>query len=240
MIKNVYKFSIFLPAILQVKLRGYFGRNKEVEISVLRKIINRGDIAIDVGAHHGIYTNQLKKLVGNKGKIYAIEPQNELYEYLLLAFKKYKNIILINAAAYNVISNQQLFTPIHNGSLATGGASLKKQSAQNSITSVDTITIDSLNLNRCNFIKIDVEGGELNVLEGSLNTIRKFHPILLIEIDFNLSGKDLTQTLSILQSFKYKPYLIENNEFESVDYDEFKTINVNRKYGRHTLNFFLI
>lgn len=211
-----------------------------MELLVLKKIINRGDIAIDVGAHHGIYTNQLKKLVGHEGFVYGIEPQYELYQYLNAAYKKSKNIILINAAAHNSNSTKQLFTPIHNGSLATGGASLKKQSRQNSVTSVNTITIDSLNLNRCNFIKIDVEGGELNVLEGSLSTIRKFHPILLIEIDINLSGKDLTQTLSILKSFKYKPYLIEKNELESVDYDEFKSINVNRKYGRHTLNFFLI
>jgi FkbM family methyltransferase len=239
-IKNFYKFSLFLPVILQVKLRGYFGRNKEVELSVLKKIINKGDIVIDVGAHHGIYTYQLKRLVGKKGTIYGIEPQYELYQYLNLAFKKSKNVILINAAAYNINSTQKLYTPIHNDSLATGGASLKKQDVQNSVTSVNTITIDSLNLNRCNFIKIDVEGGELNVLEGSLSTIRKFHPILLIEIDFNLSGKDLTQTLSVLQSFKYKPYLFEKNKFESVDYDEFKSINVNRKYGRHTLNFFLI
>ena len=100
--------------------------------------------------------------------------------------------------------------------------------------------LDPSKIENIDLVKIDVEGGELNVLEGSLSTIRKFHPILLIEIDFNLSGKDLTQTLSILKSFKYKPYLIEKNELESVDYDEFKSINVNRKYGRHTLNFFLI
>ena len=240
MVESLYKLAAFLPEAIQVKLRKYFGRDKEVELLVLKKIISKGDLAVDVGAHHGIYTNQLKKLVGKSGKIYSLEPQRTLYKYLTSAFKNYENIIVLNAAAHNVNSTQQLFTPINNGSLATGGASLKKQNLQNSVQVVDTITIDSLNLDRCNFIKIDVEGGELSVLEGSLSTIKNFHPILLIELDFMYSGKDLPKTIRLLQSFEYKPYAVENNELISLHYDEFKSINVNRKYGRHTLNFFFV
>lgn len=240
MLESLYKLAAFLPEAIQVKLRKYFGRDKEVELLVLKKIISKGDLAVDVGAHHGIYTNQLKKLVGKSGKIYSLEPQPTLYKYLTSAFKNYENIIVLNAAAHNVNSTQQLFTPIHNGSLATGGASLKKQNVQNSVQVVNTITIDSLNLDRCNFIKIDVEGGELSVLEGSLSTIKNFHPILLIELDFMYSGTDLPKTIRLLQSFKYKPYVVENNELISLHYDEFKSINVNRKYGRHTLNFFFV
>lgn len=240
MIGSLYKLAAFLPKTIQVKLRQYFGRNKEIELLVLKKIISKGGLAVDVGAHHGVYTNQLKKLVGKLGTIYSLEPQPALYKYLTSAFKNHKNIIILNVAAHNVNSTHQLFTPIHNGSYATGGASLKKQNAQNSVQVVNTITIDSLNLNRCNFIKIDVEGGELSVLQGSLSTIKDFHPILLIELDFMYSGKDLPKTIRLLRSFEYKPYLVENNEFVSLHYDEFKSINVNRKYGRHTLNFFFI
>jgi FkbM family methyltransferase len=221
MIESFYKVATFLPRAIQVKLRHYFGRNKEVELLVLKKIISKGDLVLDVGAHHGIYTNQLKKLIGKAGTGYSLEPQPELYKYLKSAFKNYNNIIVLNAAAHNINSTQQLFTPIHDGSLATGGASLKKQHVLNSVQVVNTITIDSLNLNRCNFIKIDVEGGELSVLEGSLNTIKDFHPVLLIELDFMYSGTDLPKTISLLRSFKYKPYLVEKNEFVSVDYDEF-------------------
>ncbi len=238
MIESLYKLASFLPKSTQVKLRQYFGRNKEVELKILKKMISKGGLAVDVGAHHGVYTNQLKKLVGKLGTVYSLEPQPALYKYLTSAFKNQENIIILNAAAHNINSTQQLFTPIHNGSLATGGASLKKQNVQNSVQVVNTITIDSLNLNRCNFIKIDVEGGELSVLEGSLGTIKDFHPILLIELDFLYSGKDLPKTIRLLRSFEYKPYLVENNKFVSLHYDEFNSIDVNRKYGRHTLNFF--
>jgi len=47
---------------------------------------------------------------------------------------------------------------------------------------VNTVTIDSLQLPRVDFIKIDVEGHELEVLRGSRETLEKYHPILMVEI----------------------------------------------------------
>jgi len=239
-IKIFYKYSHLLPPLIQVVLRNFFGRNKERELSVLKSIIKKGDVAVDVGAHLGIYTYKLRKLVGKNGTVIGFEPQFELFHYLSLAFKVFKNVSIINSAAHNVNSTKFLYTPIHNSSKATGGASLKKRSINNEITKITTIKIDSLNLARCSFIKIDVEGGELSVLEGSLKTLSIFHPALLIEIDFTLSGKNVAGTVNLLKRLKYQPFVIERNAFISLDYKEFKTIAVNRKFGRDTLNFFFI
>ena len=240
MIKIFYKYSHLLPPLIQVVLRNFLGRNKERELSVLKRIIKKGDVAVDVGAHLGIYTYKLRKLVGKNGTVIGLEPQFDLSRYLSLAFHIFRNVSIINSAAHKVNSTKVLYTPKHNGSIATGGASLKKRSINNEITKITTIKIDSLNLARCNFIKIDVEGGELSVLEGSLKTLSKFHPALLIEIDFTLSGKNVASTVNLLKRLKYQPFVIERNAFISLDYKEFKTIAVNRKFGRDTLNFFFI
>jgi FkbM family methyltransferase len=239
-IKKFYKCSHLLPPLIQVVLRNFLGRNKERELFMLKRIIKKGDVVVDVGAHLGIYTYKLRKLVGKNGTVIGLEPQVELSRYLSSAFQIFRNVTIINSAAHKVNSTKVLFTPIHNGSIATGGASLQKRSIDNEITKITTIKIDSLNLARCSFIKIDVEGGELGVLEGSLQTLSRLHPSLLIEIDFTLSGKNVANTISLLKRLKYKPFLIEKNAFISLDYKEFKTIAINRKFGRDTLNFFFI
>lgn len=48
---------------------------------------------------------------------------------------------------------------------------------------IEAVTIDSLNFQKINFLKIDAEGMELNVLKGASSTIEKFHPIIYIEVD---------------------------------------------------------
>ena len=237
---NIYSFASTLAPSIQVWLRNIFGRNKEIELKMLKYLIKKGDTVIDVGAHHGIYTFKLKKIVGKTGLVYCIEPQEDLYQYLLKAFRKSKNISIINVAAHNMIKFLPIYIPIHDKILATGGASLKKNSVENSITFVNAITLDSLNLQKCEFIKIDVEGHELNVLKGAVNLIKYFHPILLIEIDYNLAGKEVLETVNFLQGLDYKPYSINKKKLVLMDFNEFRLKTFNRKHNRHTLNFFFI
>jgi hypothetical protein len=64
---------------------------------------------------------------------------------------------------------------------------------ENSDKGFKTVSIDSLNLDKCNFIKIDVEGFELNVLKGAEQTLKRFKPALLIEINtFALARNNVT------------------------------------------------
>jgi len=239
-IKVVYALALHLPPFIQVKLRYYFGRNKEKELKLLRKILSKGDIVIDVGAHRGIYTYHLKKIVGNLGLVYSIEPQIFYFNYLRSAFRKSRNVNIINAAAFDRITTMPIFIPVHNGQLATGGASLKKMSAINNKTVVKTMKIDNLNLVKCNLIKIDVEGSELAVIRGALNTLDKCRPILLIELDYGLAGSELMQTVQILKKYRYKAYLIHKNKFHRLAYRDFGSPIINRKFGYDTKNFFFI
>lgn len=64
---------------------------------------------------------------------------------------------------------------------------------------MDTVTIDSLQLPRVDFIKIDVEGHELEVLWGSRETLKKYHPTLLVEVTSSRTIEFLCGEMNYLQ-----------------------------------------
>ena len=88
--------------------------------------------------------------------------------------------------------------------------------------------------------KIDVEGSELAVVRGALNTLDKHRPILLIELDHGLAGSEILKTVQILKKYKYKAYVINKNEFRVLAYKDFGSPKINRQFGYDTKNFFFM
>lgn len=89
----------------------------------------------------------------------------------------------------------------NNGMYTVGGGDIE----------VYTMTIDSLQLDQCSLIHLDVEGYEFNVLKGGINTIKKFKPVLALEI-----SKDKDEIDKMLTKVGYKcveQYGVENNNF---------------------------
>lgn len=143
-------------------------------LPLMRKFIKRGDIIIDIGANIGCYTWGLYDIIEENGKAICFEPNIETFECLKHNLSKYSNIELHNMAigskkgyVQNVCQNDNI------------GMSYVIESDKG----VQINTLDSFNLDKCNFIKIDVEGYELDVLKGAEKTLKKFHPYLFIEIN---------------------------------------------------------
>lgn len=124
------------------------------------EFVNDFRLAIDVGAHRGIWT---KYLISRFEKVVAIEP-TELFSLIDPRAR------VINAACADKPGRCKM-TP---GKRNTG------QSFVSGPGNIDVITIDSLGLEP-GFIKIDVEGMELLVLKGARNTLLKFRPTIIIE-----------------------------------------------------------
>jgi 23S rRNA U2552 (ribose-2'-O)-methylase RlmE/FtsJ len=130
-----------------------------------------GDVVIDIGAHMGRYTIIGAKRVGTKGKVVAIEANPSNFEMLNRNIKlnQLTNVISLNNAVYSKETKIKLYLP---------GEELGH-------TTYNTVMSDRADVN---WVKIDVEGAEFEVLKGASNVLSKSKDIaLLIEVH-NLSG----------------------------------------------------
>jgi len=159
-----------------------YGEYSQGEAELFDVLISPGDCVVEVGANIGSHSVHLAQLVGENGVLWAFEPQR-------LVFQLLAGNIAINGLT-NVHTEQKCVsdkpgrvmvpvldaTKVHNW----GGVSLVNSTEGEP---VEVITLDSLELPRCDFIKIDVEGMELNVLKGASALIDRCQPIIYTEAD---------------------------------------------------------
>ena len=159
-----------------------YGEYSQGEADLFSQIIRRGDIIVEVGANIGSHTVHLAQLVGEDGKVYAFEPQRLVFQLLAgnMAMNNLNNVYCMQncvADKHGVAKVPVLdVTKVQNW----GGLSLNEGYEGED---VETITLDSLNLSRCDFLKIDAEGMEEQVLKGAEHLIDTCQPIIYTEMD---------------------------------------------------------
>lgn len=148
-------------------------------------ILEPGDTCIDVGANKGFHTFPMAGLVGGTGKVYAFEPISELRAKLVeRARREDVDQIEFILAALGSKSGEVEFFAIKNYTPLSG---LKLRSPPADAV-VEQIKVPLMRLDeriardaRVRFIKIDVEGGELDVIKGGLELIKRSRPIIAFE-----------------------------------------------------------
>ncbi len=154
----------------------------ELEVrSLIRKTLQPGDVAIDVGAYIGFHTLLMAKLVGEEGAVHSFEPAPDNLLYLRKNVDKngFGNVKIHPCAAGTTNSEVEFYV----GETST----LNSRSSQYKWSKKIRISekkIDNLAIDRVKLVKIDVEGYELQVLEGMSHTLAKSHDICLI-IEWN-------------------------------------------------------
>ncbi|HDH31695.1 MAG TPA: FkbM family methyltransferase, partial [Candidatus Wolfebacteria bacterium] len=147
----------------------------------------------DVGAHVGFYTLLASELVGKTGKVFAFEPLPRNINYLKkhININKCKNITIIENALSNKSGNS--FFKI-NSSSSTGQITNKEG------LKIISATIDNLvfknKLPVPHSLKIDVEGAELSVLRGAINTLKKYYPAIFLSTHSSEINKHCRNLLS--------------------------------------------
>ena len=188
------------------------------------RLLTTGSVAIDIGAHRGRHLEKFISLVGEKGFCLAFEPLPFAFESLCRKFQS-KNIELYNIALSKFRGNST-FT------FATGTpeeSGLRErifndpQNAKPTLINVMVDTLDNytLNLNKIDFIKIDIEGGEIDCLCGSKNTINTFRPIISVEYGYPSYStyENKKDTLFYFaDSIEYSIFDIFLNELHSIDH----------------------
>jgi FkbM family methyltransferase len=164
--------GIFIPKQDGAKFWG-----KNFEIREYKKIAPSGTLALDIGAHVGIWT---RRLAVNFSKVIAFEPIPKHIECHKLNCEELDNVVLNEIALSNVNKTQEMSTKDTNSGMSTLETPRWRSTTES--MKVETRTLDSYNLPNIDFIKIDVEGWEAQVLEGGLTTILKYRPRMYIEI----------------------------------------------------------
>jgi FkbM family methyltransferase len=142
----------------------------------------RGEVLVDIGAHMGRYTLTTAKVVGNEGMVVAIEPHPENCETLQrnIRLNRLENVIVLNFAAWDTDCELKLFT----GDVA-GHHSVRMNRRLGWVKVKGRVmdrVLKELNLGRVDWIKIDVEGAECEVLYGLEETISRYTPKIIVEV----------------------------------------------------------
>lgn len=165
--------------------------------------LKRGS-AVDIGANIGMHTIPLGKMLKNTGKVIAIEPEPNNFKILKrnVELNKLNNVILINVAC----SSKEGKFKFYLDEIGTGAGSFYQEKVQGSKTitvqakKLDKILLE-LRIKKIDLIKIDVEGGEADVLEGAKKTLKKSHPKIIFEA---WNEEYLDKIKKVLQPFNYK------------------------------------
>ena len=144
----------------------------DLDPCITRFILNNifeGDIFVDVGANLGVVTLPASSKVGGRGKVYAVEPNNNISNILekSVNLNNFSNVNIINLAVSDFQGKLELYIPHHSfgqASLERGGGT--PQSCN--VTTLDRL----LPKEKVRLLKVDVEGHEHKVLMGGLNFLR--------------------------------------------------------------------
>jgi FkbM family methyltransferase len=177
-------------------------------------------IVVDVGAHYGRYTLIAAKRIGPKGKVIAIEADPKNFDMLNKNIKlnKLEHVITLNLAATSNKSKVKLSIPEKKPGHTIYSSIIPDRAPTEKFIEVNANTLDNLlhengiSIEEVNWIKIDVEGAELEVLKGATNVLSKNKDIsLLIEIHNIENGKNLYRPImDLLDNYNFK------KEFEKI------------------------
>lgn len=170
------------------------------------------DLGANIGSHCIAYGNSNKTC-----KIYAFEPQNDLYTILHrnIVENKLSNVIIpYKKAIGHKNSTMKLQKVPEDTEFNKGGVGLGIDGEE-----VDVITLDSLNLEGCDLIKMDIQGAESLALIGGENTIKKFKPIIIFELDdskinpADVGLEYIPEKTDLLKSYGYDIHQLDSTNY---------------------------
>ena len=174
-----------------------YGEFSALEGDIFAQCLQPGQSAIEVGSNIGAHTLQLAKLVGPQGTVYAFEPQRQLFQLLCanLALNELFNVRAYHGALGRDTGTVRVPALDYSAELNFGGLSLGSASSGEQ---VPLWKIDAVSVREFHLLKVDVEGMEVDVIEGSRATIAKYRPVLYVENDRKQNSEALIRLIEEL------------------------------------------
>lgn len=154
---------------------------------VFNKYIKKTDVVLDCGAHIGYHALQMSKLCQT---VHAFECNPRTYLLLKKNVQHVNNVIINKCGLSDRLGKTTInyCADFNTGMCALNDNPMEKPQQVQSLNkkvNVNLLTIDSLEIGRVNFMKIDVEGYERKVIDGAIKTIHRCKPIMVIEVWIN-------------------------------------------------------
>lgn len=189
-------------------------------LPLFRRFIPAEGIVVDVGAHAGQFAKLFARCAAS-GRVYAVEPSAYARSILTAVVRLHRlgNVAIVPMALGADRRESQLSTPIKaSGSHGFGLAHLGEPEDRWHRVATETVsetTLDALaaelRLDRLDFIKADIEGSEMRFLAGARETIARFRPRLLVELnDAHLAraGDTMADAFVLLAGLGYRGFVL--------------------------------
>jgi len=182
-------------------------RRGERELHAVPLLAEPGSVALDVGANKGVYSYLLSRICR---KVEAFEPNPKVCEVLRRCAPA--NVAVHEIALSNRTGATEMLLPVyHSGRYSNQGGTLQARKVEGrefGTWPVEQRRLDEYGFTGVSFVKIDVEGFELEVLEGGAETLAREKPTLLIEIDERQSKRPVADTFAALADYGYDGYCL--------------------------------
>ena len=191
-----------------VKKRKYDALIKKI----MRIVLEEDSSFIDVGCYRGNFLIEANKFAPSGAHI-GFEPIPEIYTKVIKTLGGVNDIRQLGLSdergetTFNYVKSNPLYSGIKKRNYP------RKESIEELVIKVDTLDHQLFQSPRVDLIKIDVEGAELNVLKGGINTITKFNPVIVFEYEQGASdvyGVTPAEIWSFFDKVKYSIYTLKN------------------------------
>ncbi len=186
-------------------------KSAECELAVLEKVVPRGAVTIDVGANFGLYTRKLARL---SQRVHAFEPSQKMAD--LLRRTSASNVRVHELALSDQTGEAELFTPQEGRDPVYGLASLEQREITASqhvvAATVPTARLDAVVREDVAFVKVDVEGHELNVLDGAVDLLERSQPVFLVEAEDRHRAQATALVFEFFRQRSYRGYFLKDGD----------------------------
>lgn len=224
-LKFLHKFSEFSGIKDRDVFAKKFSESYEPEMQVIPKILENPKTIVDIGANYGTYSFFLSKLYP-QARVFAFEPATSSYGILRKIIRKFKlqNVIPVKKGLGEKEEIKEIVMPMHYTIIAYISDKNSKKNKEDESEEIKITTLDNFvrknKIKNVNFIKCDVEGFELSVFKGARKTLKRFKPLVFVEIEERHTKKYGINPQQVLDFFKklgYKSYSIKKDKIEKAD-----------------------